>query len=59
MAHHTHFMQTRLSVKQDEARLGGCETGLRKEDETHGIHFEPPAIYTYTLQDMLHFPNEA
>ena len=37
----------------------GCETGLRKGDKTHDIRLESPTIYTYTLQDLLHFHDEA
>ena len=36
----------------------GCEARRSKKHATHDIGFQFPTIYTYTLQDLLHFYDE-
>lgn len=36
----------------------GCETRETKEGVTHAISLQTTTVYTYTLQNLLHFHNE-
>ena len=36
----------------------GCEASRSKEHATHDISFQLSTVYTYTLQDLLHFNDE-